>query len=291
MMKKLLFLSLAVAASLVAQPQALSIVGTVQTPTLTAVTNVGTTGVTNYCYWVVAVYTGGKSAPSGPLCTQLSNATLSATNYNTIAFGVPTTPFAAPTGYDLLRTTSVTPPTGACACAVSTAQSGSPLNDQSNTLNAYTVSTLTGQMQMWYDLETTNTPTVKWNPNGVTSAIPSTKTVVIGPLLAADTAANFSFVADAAYKVAAFSIVFTTASASGTVDIEVLTGTTAPGSGTTQLTGTVSTAGVANTVTNGTVIASPNATAAGTGRIGIYFSGTQTGLVGLFITITLTQVQ
>ncbi len=111
-------------------------------PSILTVTNTGTTGSVQYCYWVVAVYPNGKSAPSGPLCTFIANATLSATNYNTVTFSAPTSPLAAVTSYDLLRTTSQTPPSGACACAVSTAQSGSPLNDQSNTLSAYTVSTL-----------------------------------------------------------------------------------------------------------------------------------------------------
>jgi hypothetical protein len=113
-----------------------------QQPSINTITQVGVTGGTQYCYWVVTVYTGGKSGPAGPLCTGNSNATLSTSNYNTIAFSAPTSPLAAVSSYDLLRTTTQTPPTGACACAVSTAQSGSPLNDQSNTLSAYTVATL-----------------------------------------------------------------------------------------------------------------------------------------------------
>jgi hypothetical protein len=117
------------------------------------------------------VYTGGKSAPYGPACTASSNATLSSTNYNVVTFSAPSGTLSAPTGYDLLRTAgtvsnqspqmglgvatpngfiSATPPTtgtqvggASLPGSVSTAQSASPLNDQSNTTSAYTVSTAT----------------------------------------------------------------------------------------------------------------------------------------------------
>lgn len=111
-------------------------------PSINSVTTSGTLGTTTYYYWVVATYAGGNSAPAGPLATSSSNATLSSTNYNIIAFTAPSSPLSAVTGYDLLRTTTPNVPSGACACAVSTAQAASPLNDQSNTLSAYTVSTL-----------------------------------------------------------------------------------------------------------------------------------------------------
>jgi len=44
--------------------------------------------------------------------------------------------------YDVLRTTTPVQPSGVCNCAVATAVSGGPVNDQSNSLNAYTVVTL-----------------------------------------------------------------------------------------------------------------------------------------------------
>src|SRR5205085_4504821 len=43
--------------------------------------------------------------------------------------------------YDVLRTTTNTPPSGVCNCAVATAVSGTTQDDQSNSLNAYTVTT------------------------------------------------------------------------------------------------------------------------------------------------------
>ena len=116
--------------------------GVAQQPITASVTVTGAPGFTSYCYWVVAVYAGGKSTPNGPLCITNSNATLSSLNYNAVAFTAPASSWATPTGYDILRTTSSATPTGACACAVATAQSSSPVNDQSNSLSAYTVSTL-----------------------------------------------------------------------------------------------------------------------------------------------------
>ncbi len=107
-----------------------------------AVTQTGTLGSTVYYYWVVSIYAGGNSAPAGGIPTTVSNATLSSTNYNMVAFTAPASPLSAVTGYDILRTTTPTPPTGACACAVASNQAASPVNDQSNSLSAYTVTTL-----------------------------------------------------------------------------------------------------------------------------------------------------
>ena len=67
-------------------------------------------------------------------------ATLSQYNYDEISWPAVT----GANTYDVLRTTSVTAPTGACACAVATAVSGLTTNDQSNSLSAYTVNTYAG---------------------------------------------------------------------------------------------------------------------------------------------------
>ena len=146
-----------------------------QQPSINTVAQTGATGTTQYCYWVVAVYAGGKSGPAGPLCTNSSNSTLSSSNYNTVTFSAPTSPLAAVSSYDLLRTTTQTPPTGACACAVSTAQSGSPLNDQSNTLSAYTVATLASvNVSVVGDNVTTSGVVLgKLLVNGVTTSFPT----------------------------------------------------------------------------------------------------------------------
>jgi hypothetical protein len=143
-MKKLLQLSagLLLAFACAAQTPVNLAISNAQLASLTTVVQSGTTGTTQYCYWVVVNYTGGKSNPSGPLCTYTSNATLSSTNFNTVSFLAPTNPLSAVSTYDLLRTTTTTPPASNCACAVSTAQAGSPLVDNSNSLSAYNVTFL-----------------------------------------------------------------------------------------------------------------------------------------------------
>jgi len=91
------------------------------------------------------------------------------------------------------------------------------------------------------------------------------------------------------YKIAAASVVQGTASSSGTMQIEVATGTQAIGSGTNQLTGTMSLAGTANTTVNGTVIASPTTITAGS-RINIILGGTLTSLANCVVTVTLQRL-
>lgn len=132
-------------------------------PTGMTVTPNGTPGSTNYCYWVVVDTFIGNKTPGNPQpgntapalagCNATSANTLNGSNFNTISWNAtpqPTpypaaTPFAgvALSTYDVLRTTNNTAPTGACNCAVATAQSGTTVNDQSNSLSAYTVQTFT----------------------------------------------------------------------------------------------------------------------------------------------------
>ena len=84
------------------------------------------------------------------------------------------------------------------------------------------------------------------------------------------------------------SFMHTTGSTSGTLQIEKLTGTTAAGSGTTLLTGTIdlSTTTVANTTTNGTLIATVASLKFATGdRCSVKIGGTMTSLVGGIVTI------
>jgi hypothetical protein len=87
----------------------------------------------------------------------------------------------------------------------------------------------------------------------------------------------------------AVSTIFATASSSGTLTVEKLTGTTAPGSGTVLLTGTLALSGTANTVANGTLIATVASLTLAIGdRIGIVIAGTMTSLVGGQATILMT---
>ncbi|MCU1284488.1 MAG: hypothetical protein JWO13_838 [Acidobacteriales bacterium] len=99
---------------------------------------IGNPGNATYFYWIVSKYTIGNSSPAGPFAVSSVATTLSSSNYVQISWQPPTTGLT----FDVLRTTSPAAPTGACACAVATAVSGTSTNDQSNSLSAYTVSSL-----------------------------------------------------------------------------------------------------------------------------------------------------
>lgn len=91
------------------------------------------------------------------------------------------------------------------------------------------------------------------------------------------------------YKIAGVTATFGTASTSGTLQVEVATGTQAIGAGTNNLTGTISLAGTANTPVNGTIIGSPTTISAGA-RINLIFGGTVTNLANASITIVLQRL-
>lgn len=91
------------------------------------------------------------------------------------------------------------------------------------------------------------------------------------------------------YKIAGVTATFGTASTSGTLQVEVATGTQAIASGTNQLTGTLSLSGTANTPVNGTLIASPTTIAAGS-RINLIFAGTVTNLANASVTVVLKRI-
>ena len=100
-----------------------------------------------------------------------------------------------------------------------------------------------------------------------------------------------AFVADTGYVLTAVTCVWATASTSGTFMVEKLTGTTAPGSGTALLTGTVDTSTTANTVTNPALIATvASLTLAAGDRIGFKWAGTVTSLAGFAVTLTFKRV-
>lgn len=91
------------------------------------------------------------------------------------------------------------------------------------------------------------------------------------------------------YKIVAATATFGTASTSGTLQVEVATGTQAIGAGTNNLTGTLSLSGTANTPVNGTIIGSPTTIAAGN-RINLIFAGTVTNLANAAVTIVLQRL-
>lgn len=112
-----------------------------------------------------------------------------------------------------------------------------------------------------------------------------------GVTFTATDATRAIFICTRAMRLKAASSVFTTASSSGTWTVEKLTGTTAPGSGTALLTGAINLSGTANTVANGTLIATvASLTFAAGDRLGIVIAGTMTNLVGGIGTVTLAPV-
>lgn len=132
----------------------------------------------------------------------------------------------------------------------------------------------------------------------------SSNQVVLGNGNVAITAAHYPFnfdaatavsrsvlIAPVAYQITGVQAVWGVASASGTLTIEKLTGTQAPGGGTVLLTGTISTAGAANTVATGVLIATLASLQFAAGdRLGLVFGGTETGLVGLDVTATFKRI-
>lgn len=106
--------------------------------------------------------------------------------------------------------------------------------------------------------------------------------------LTATDASRHVYICTRPMRLKAVKSVFTTASSSGTLQVEKLTGTTAAGSGTALLTGTVALSGSANTVASGTLIGTvASLTFAAGDRVGVVIAGTMTNLVGSNVTIML----
>jgi hypothetical protein len=98
----------------------------------------GNPGPATYFYWIVTNTTLGASSPVGPFAANNAPNTLSGANFDQISW----TSVPNATSYDVLRTSNQSPPFGACNCAVATAVAGNSVNDQANSLGAYTVNTL-----------------------------------------------------------------------------------------------------------------------------------------------------
>lgn len=126
---------------------------------------------------------------------------------------------------------------------------------------------------------------------GVNVMVPMFETVQV-PGLSATSTSLTAFVADnisGQFVISGVSVVFGTTSTSGTLQVEVATGTQAVGGGTNQLTGAASLSGVANTTVNGVLIAAPTTVTAGS-RINLILAGTLTGLANAVVTISLQRV-
>lgn len=112
------------------------------------------------------------------------------------------------------------------------------------------------------------------------------------PILTASSASQplFTVPSDGCtWQICAVSTRFTTASSSGTLQVEIAGAGIAVGSGTNQLSSTISLAGTANTTVNGTVIASPTTVAAGS-SVNLVLAGTLTSLAGCLVTVVLQRI-
>lgn len=119
--------------------------------------------------------------------------------------------------------------------------------------------------------------------------VPVYKTIVV-PVFVTDLSKAI-YIATEAVQVVAVRAVYGVVSASGTLNIEKLTSTTAPGSGTALLTGTLDLTTTANTVLSGALSGTVgNLQLAAGNRIGIVLAGVLTGLVGAVVEIDLKRI-
>jgi hypothetical protein len=102
---------------------------------------VGAGGSATYYYWLVSEFSVGNSSLSGPYAVYDAPNTLTSGNY----VGLSWNPVPGASSYDVLRTTSTNAPGGACNCAVVVGTSSTSANDQSNSLNSYTVASFQPQ--------------------------------------------------------------------------------------------------------------------------------------------------
>lgn len=118
------------------------------------------------------------------------------------------------------------------------------------------------------------------------SATSTSQTVFIVPNYYVSGGSAFS----PTYKIVEVNVVFGTASSSGTLQVEHLTGTQASGGGTAILSSTISLSATANTVYQGTISSSltaAQATFSPGDRIGIVLGGTLTSLANCYIQVVV----
>ena len=119
-------------------------------PTSGSVSRTGNPGNATYYYWVVSEFLAGNSSPAGPFIAAQAPSVLSAANYETITWSSVQNALS----YDVLRTSSPSPPSGACTCALVIGTSNVAVVDNGGSLLAYTVNTLDpNSLQMVLDNE------------------------------------------------------------------------------------------------------------------------------------------
>lgn len=103
-----------------------------------SITRSGNPGPRTVYYWIVAKYPVGDAQMAGPFRGTNGPNSLSGSDFFSIAATLP----QGATAYDVLRTSSPVPPSGACTCAVTggtAVPAGSTVDDQNDALGAYTV--------------------------------------------------------------------------------------------------------------------------------------------------------
>ena len=108
------------------------------------------------------------------------------------------------------------------------------------------------------------------------------KMIIEKEMLAASVANHVFICREGTWAVSAFSYIPRVAGSGGaaTIDVRVTTGTQAPTSGTTQLSAALDLVGVADTLQNATIIATPTEVGPGA-RVSFFLTGTLTSVVGL----------
>jgi hypothetical protein len=99
---------------------------------------VGNAGPAIYYFWIVSEYTIGNSNVAGPFMLTPAPNAFSSSNYAQLSWQAA----LGASSYDVLMTTTPTQPSGACGCAVATGVTALTYNVQSNSLSAYTVTTV-----------------------------------------------------------------------------------------------------------------------------------------------------
>ena len=114
--------------------------------------------------------------------------------------------------------------------------------------------------------------------------------ITIGPFAATTCTDQWIFVADNAYEVTGVKAIYTVASSSGTIDVKKSTTVQVPASGSSVMTGTVSTSSTANTVNAGVMGVGTVPQLATGNTLSICFAGTPTSLAGLIVTVYLKRI-
>jgi len=120
--------------------------------------------------------------------------------------------------------------------------------------------------------------------------VPQEIVLTWGPIEAASVDSNI-FIASDAWQITHVEVAFTVTSTSGTLMLDKCTDTEAPGAGDDMLTGPISLAGTADTVTTGTLHGTVgNLQLADGDRLATDLAGDQTGLVGGILTIHMKRI-